>query len=162
PMEFRTGSGNPLPGPSASDTAARPRRRAPGGGSTGPPPSPSGAEDLGTRCPHHHRVGDVMALDAEERNVERLAVIPVMALQASMSPAPGTDARACDQAQPLTQRRRVARRPRADPTRFQAVEADLEVSLKAGPQGTMPVASAFPHGWSPVRGRLDHHPYSTM
>src|SRR5262249_10293199 len=136
-------------------------RRAARDGPTRRPPAPARAQSLGTRCPHHHRVGDVVALDAEERDVERLAVIPVVALQAGVPPAPGTDPPAGDQAQPLAQRRGVARRPRADPTRFQAVEADLEVSLKAGPKGTMPVASALPHGWSPVRGRLDHHPCST-
>ena len=49
------------------------------------------AENLGTRCPHDHRVGQVVALDAEEGHVERLTVIPVMPFQAGMPTAPGTD-----------------------------------------------------------------------
>ena len=87
-----------------------------------------------------------MALDAEEGHVERLAVIPVMALELPVPPTPGTDPGADDQAQPLPQGRGIARRPGANPPRFQAVEADLEVTLEAGQQGTLPIATAFPHG----------------
>src|SRR5579883_2564791 len=76
------------------------------------------AETLGTGCAQNHRVGQVVAFDAEVRDVERFVVVPVVALQAAMAAAPGTDFRSGDQPESLPQRRGVPRRSGTDPPRL--------------------------------------------
>ena len=145
-MVLQSGARDDVSGPSAPDFTAGAIRTQRVSASLASSSCGRLAEKLGTGCPNDHRVGQGVALIAKERHIERLAVIPVMTLQPAMPAAPGTNFRPCDQAELLTQRRGVSRRSRANPPRLQAVQADLQMTFKAGPQGTMTAASALPHG----------------
>src|SRR5947209_3218078 len=75
---------------------------------------------------HHHRVGDRVTIHAEIGDVERLVIIPVVALQPEPAPAPGATLRAREQAELLAQRRGVTCRSRANPSGLETIEADLQ------------------------------------
>src|SRR4051812_5093208 len=67
-------------------------------------------ELLGDGLLANHRVGDRVTVAAEEADVERFVIIPMMTFQAAPTPAPDAAWRASDQAELLGQGRRVARR----------------------------------------------------
>ena len=90
-----------------------------------------------------HVVGQGVAVGAEERDVQRLLIIPVVTLQTLPTTTPGTTARALDQAQRLRQGGGVTRRSRTNPSGFQQVEADVQMTAEPSEQVVMPLAPIF-------------------
>ena len=97
-----------------------------------------------------HRVGDRMAIAAEEADVEGLVIIPMMTFQAEATPAPDATPRARDQAELLGEGRRVSRRAGPDSSGTEGIEADIEMSSEAGELGVQAVPEAFFHDRLPV------------
>ena len=104
------------------------------------------AQELGDGRAKDHLVGDIVTVNAKKRHVEGLRVIPVVPLEPAVATAPRAQFRPDQDAEPLGQGRRVPRRPRANPPRLHGVQADFQMTFKAGQQGTMAIASALPHG----------------
>ena len=84
-----------------------------------------------------------MAIAAEEADVEGLAIIPVMTLQAEATPAPDATPGACDQAELLGEGRRVSRRAGPDTSGAERIKTDIEMSLETGELGVQAVPEAF-------------------
>jgi len=114
------------------------------------------AQELGSACPPGHGVGQRVAVRAEERDVERFVVVPVVPLETLPPPAPRTALGALDQAELFAERRRVACGARANAPGLEDVDADFEVTVKTCELGVLTIASAFFHVPLPVAGTWSH------
>lgn len=91
-----------------------------------------------------------MAIDAQVGDIQGFVIIPMVTFEPESSATPGTAFRPRDEAELLSERRGVSRRSGANPTRSEQVQADFQVSAKAGELGVLAVPSAFFHDELPV------------
>ena len=110
---------------------------------------PGLAGSLGSDCPRIHRVGDLVAVAAEEGHVQGFVVIPVVPFQSLATAAPGTALGPLDQPELLGQGGGVSGRPRPDPAGSEQVGADLQVAAKTGELGVLTVPANLFHGTLP-------------
>ena len=108
------------------------------------------AESLGSRCLRIHRVGDLVAVAAEEGDVQGFVIIPVVPLQPTPTAAPGAAVGAFDHPELLAQGRRIAGRASPDPAGAEEIGADLQMTAKAGEIGVLTVPLNLFHDTLPV------------
>lgn len=107
----------------------------------------SDAAFLGDLGASHHRIRDVVAVGAEISHIERFAVIPVVSFQAEVTTTPRTASRPGDQPKLFSQSRGVPRGTRADASRTEQIQGNLNVAAKTGDLGMLAVAARFLHGF---------------
>ena len=86
-----------------------------------------------------------MAIAAEEADIQRLIIIPVMTFEAEAPPAPDATPWARDQAELLGESRRIARRAGPDTSGSEGIRADIEMSSETGELGAQAIPQAFFH-----------------
>jgi len=147
PMEVGPGVRDHLPGVDAGrrGSTGQPRRDA---RQFQRPPGLAGP--LGNRCPRIHRVGDLVAVAAEEGHKQGVVIVPVVPFQPLTAAAPGTALGPGDHPQLLSQRGGIAGRSRADPAGPEKVGADLQVTAKTGELGVLTVPTNLFHDTLPV------------
>jgi len=99
---------------------------------------------------NHHAIGNGVTVHAQERDVQRLVVAPVVALQPHATSTPGAATGPFDQPELLSERRGVTRGASSNPSWTQDVATDLQVASKTGELGVLAIPSAFFHDPLPV------------
>ncbi len=105
-----------------------------------------------------HRIRDLMAVGAEECHIERLLVLPVVALEPLTATAPGATARPNDQPELLSQRSGIPRRAGSNPPWPCQIETNFQMATKTCELGVLAIASALFHIRLPAFGNPKGHP----
>jgi hypothetical protein len=91
-----------------------------------------------------------MTVGAEECDVQGLVIVPVMALEAHPTSAPGTGFWPLDQSELLAECGCVSRRASPNASRTEDVATNFQVATKTGELGVLAIPSALFHDALPV------------